>query len=73
MPETPTAQEISEKLIEIAYIWGDIEEKLELLPRASGDDPGGDLGYSVGKAFRVEAKFGRNGWDDPCVFAPELY
>jgi hypothetical protein len=32
----PTDQEIEEKLIELAYTWGDIEEEIEMA--ASGDD-----------------------------------
>jgi very-short-patch-repair endonuclease len=63
----PTEQEVADKLIELAYAWGDIEECLALEAIHEGvDSPEGDLEAAVDEAFRVEATFGRNDFDDPC-------
>lgn len=69
----PTGQEIQDKLIEMAYVWGDIEEELELIamrtdPESNSIDELMDAGLSaaVGLAFRVEARFGENDFGDPC-------
>jgi hypothetical protein len=63
----PTDQEIEEKLIELAYTWGDIEEEIEMA--ASGDDNEANfLSHVIGEAFRVEAVFGENHWADACTF-----
>jgi very-short-patch-repair endonuclease len=69
----PSAQEIQEKLIDLAYTWGDIEEEVY---RLSEGDPESDwdvIRSALGIAFRVEAVFGRNGWNDPCTFYVLLY
>ena len=65
----PSAQEIEEKLIEMAYIWGDIEEQMEIAASEAEAGPISDeqfLAESVGNAFRVEAIFDRNDFNDPC-------
>jgi very-short-patch-repair endonuclease len=65
----PTTQEIEEKLIEMAYIWGDIEERLERDGDESAEGPLADVaqaGFLLREAFRVEAVMTRNGFDDPC-------
>lgn len=74
MGRRPSEQEIENKLIELAYIWGDIEEELETLagrtdPESYDLDELMDSGLSaaVGWAFRVEARFGENEWGDPCT------
>lgn len=64
-----------DKLIELAYTWGDIEERIEI-EAAEADNPISDeqfLAYNVGRAFRVEAVFGRNSFDDPCTYYVLLY
>lgn len=69
----PTAQEIEEKLIEMAYAWGDIEESLDELVQAGDDDfmiPAALVTTPLKKAFRVEARYAENGFGDPCsIFA----
>jgi very-short-patch-repair endonuclease len=68
----PTEQEIEEKLIELAYVWGDIEEDVEA-KASTGDNEANFLSAMLGRAFRVEATFGENGWADPCVFYELLF
>jgi very-short-patch-repair endonuclease len=66
---TPSEKEIEEKLIELAYTWGDIEKELE-------EDPGGEAGFNsamIESAFRVEAIYDENGFGDPCVFYVLLF
>jgi len=82
----PTGEEIEEKLIELAYAWGDIEELLELQALAEGEGefvpavarPAAvgkkrELSMAIGAAFRVEAQFGENDFADPCTFYVLLY
>ena len=72
----PTEQEVQEKLIELAYTWGDIEEELEVLAARTDFEPDDyqarfwdkSLPTEVSLAFRVEAQFGENGFGDPCTF-----
>jgi very-short-patch-repair endonuclease len=71
----PSAQEIEDKLFELAYVWGDIEEQLAHWSLLNHDDIESGL-YDqhaqiellalVQDAFRVEAAFERNGFGDPC-------
>jgi very-short-patch-repair endonuclease len=61
----PAEEEIEEKLVEFAYLWGDVEEEL------AKTYPG--LAERARRAFRVEAFYGRNGWDDPCVWYRILF
>lgn len=79
MPWEPTTQEIDEKLVELAYIWGDIEEAFLAVSTQAADDiyfgrPTGNqeydanVGHALSHAFRVEAYFEHNGWGDPCVW-----
>ena len=68
----PTEQEIEEKLIELAYTLGDIEEEIE--KAASGDDGEANfLSAMLSEAVRVEAVFGENDWADPCTFYVLLF
>ncbi len=71
----PTDQEVEEKLTEMAYIWGDIEEKIEVEAR-DADNPISNeqfLSEAVGKAFRVEAVYDENDFSDPCSSYILLY
>jgi very-short-patch-repair endonuclease len=69
---SPTEEEIQEKLIELAYTWGDIEEEIELT--STHDVPEFNfLAEMVGRAFRVEAQFDENDFGDPCTFYVLLY
>jgi very-short-patch-repair endonuclease len=68
----PTEQEVQEKLIALAYTWGDIEESLAGLA-IGGDNESIFLSDMTDRAFRVEATFGRNDWEDPCSFYELLY
>jgi very-short-patch-repair endonuclease len=68
----PKAADIDEKLTELVYAWGDIEEEIEA--RAlEGDNEAGFLSSVLSHAFRVEAVFDHNGWMDPCTFYVLLY
>jgi very-short-patch-repair endonuclease len=69
----PTEQEIEEKLIELAYTWGDIEEEIELTTIQHDAPEFNFLSQMIGRAFRVEAQFGENGFGDPCTFYVLLY
>ena len=76
MSEKPIEQDARDKLIEMSYLWGDIEERIELDAinaerTAPQDEP--SLAEQVDKAFRVEAEFFSNGWGDPCVWYLLLY
>lgn len=65
----PSTQEVEDKLIEMAYIWGDIEEQVEMAAHEAEGGPVSDeqfLAGAVGRAFRIEAVFERNGFNDPC-------
>jgi very-short-patch-repair endonuclease len=64
----PTQQEIEEKLIELAYLWGDIEESTEDIPFTTVDEARTRLAEPIRKAFRVEVIFDHNGWNDPCTY-----
>ena len=60
--------QIEEKLTEMAYTWGDIEEEIELeATQGVNDERAQRLSELIGKAFRVEAFFDHNQWDDPCT------
>ena len=67
---SPTEQEIEEKLIELAYAWGDLERRL--VDGLLDFDPDPEavrrslLGLKITKAFRVEAIYVQNGFGDPC-------
>ena len=64
----PTPQEIEEKLIALAYLWGDIEESTEDIAWTPADEARTKLAEPISKAFRVEVIFDRNGWNDPCTY-----
>src|SRR5688500_12755894 len=72
----PTETEVEDKLIEMAYVWGDIEERIE---QEAADADGGPLSneqgvaWGVGRAFRVEAIYDQNGFGDPCSSYVLLY
>jgi hypothetical protein len=73
----PSPQEIEDKLIEMAYVWGDIEEELE---RAVEDIPFDNVTTTrartaprVARAFRVEAVYDENGFGDPCSIYELLF
>jgi very-short-patch-repair endonuclease len=68
----PTEQQIEEKLIELAYTWGDIEEEIEKLA-LTGDNEANFISAHLDDAFRVEATFGENKWGDPCTYYVLLY
>jgi very-short-patch-repair endonuclease len=66
---SPSAQEIQEKLIEMAYTWGDIEKEL-------AEEPGGEAAFNsamIETPFRIEAIYDENGLGDPCVFYVLLF
>jgi len=69
----PTEQEIEEKLIAQAYLWGDIEESTEDIPFTTKEEARNRLAEPLRKAFRVEVIFDRNGWNDPCTYYVLLY
>jgi very-short-patch-repair endonuclease len=69
----PTEQQTEEKLIELAYTWGDIEEEIEVTAMQNDAPEYSFLAEMIGRAFRVEAQFGKNGWGDPCTFYVLLY
>jgi very-short-patch-repair endonuclease len=69
----PTEQEIEEKLIELAYTWGDIEEAIEFRSAMHDEPEFSFLSDMIGRAFRVEAQYGENDWGDPCTFYLLLY
>jgi len=74
MRRQPSAEEVDAKLIELAYIWGDIEERVQ---QEAGGALFGDvfepLAVALGKAFRVEAQFGENDFHDPCTWYVLFY
>ena len=57
----PTEQEIEEKLIALAYLWGDIEESTEDIPFTPAHEARTKLAEPIRKAFRVEVVFDYNG------------
>jgi very-short-patch-repair endonuclease len=76
----PSVEEIEEKLIELAYAWGDIEEDLEHWAASSAHESDDYealrralLAEKVGKAFRVEAIYDENGFGDPCSLYVVLF
>lgn len=71
MSWTPTEEEIEEKLIELAYAWGDVEEKMELASLKF--DVMTPLAQAVGRAFRVEVHYTHNDFGDPCTPYVLLY
>jgi very-short-patch-repair endonuclease len=68
----PTEQEVEEKLIELAYTWGDIEEEIESRSIA-GDNEATFLSAMIENAFRVEAVYGENDFNDACSFYHVLF
>ena len=53
----PSDAVVQEKLIEMAYTWGDIEEHVELRAIDEDDEAAARLSGRLAKAFRVEAVF----------------
>lgn len=62
----PTAQEVDDKLLELAYAWGDVEEALRRHGQASGEGYA-SLFNMVQKAHHVEVAFSENDFGDPCT------
>ena len=69
----PTTEEIEEKLIALAYLWGAIEESTEDIAWTPADVARTKLAEPIRKAFRVEVIFDRNDWNDPCTYYVLFY
>jgi very-short-patch-repair endonuclease len=77
--EKPTPDAIQEKLVELAYVWGDIEEEIETEASRDAESDDYEVGMSrflsdvIGRAFRVEVVYDENDFGDPCTVYNLLY
>lgn len=62
----PTEQDIEEKLLELAYQWGDVEREMEEWGRFYNEGFSA-LFHAVQKAYLVEVMYDENDFGDPCT------